>query len=112
MNPKAKGLLGLALTFIGILMFFINIRVGGFMFGRSSKAGLIFLIMGIDFVIYIVKKEKVYLYILFVLMLLLLIMVILNLRIYLASMSLFKYMLIAGCTFGGIGLFISAKKEY
>lgn len=102
-------LAGVIMFIIGIILLFSNIRVSGFGYFRMGKAGLLLLLMGIDFILMIMKPNKIWTIGMIVLAILLVVSVILNLRVYLVGMSLFKYLGIAILIFGGIGLFLKSK---
>ena len=102
-------LIGVIMFLIGIILFFSNVRVSGFRYFYFGKAGLLLLLIGIDFVLMLVKPNKIWTIGMIILCILLVVSIILNLRIYLVGMSFFKYLGIAILTFGGIGLFLKSK---
>lgn len=111
-NLNYKKIFGIIFFLLGIAVLVSNIKVGGFYFGRgAASGGFILLLMGIDFVLMIMKKDKIYKMAMILLSILLIISVITNIRVFLGGMSLIKYILIAGFMFGGIGLFLKGKEE-
>ena len=102
---------GIIAFVIGFIILISNIRVSGLWGFAGGKAGIILILIGIDFILIMVKKNKLSLVLMAVLIVLLILSVILNLRVYLMGMSLFKYLLITVLIFGGIGLIIKSKKD-
>lgn len=102
---------GIICFILGIVLLISNIRVSGLWGFAGGKAGILLLLMGIDFILMIVKPKKVFSILMGILAVLLIISVIINLRVYLVGMSLFKYLLIAVLIFGGIGLTLKSRTD-
>lgn len=103
-------LVGVLMFIAGVVLLFANIRVGGSFFGMRG-AGILFLLMGIDFVALIVKPNKIFGIIMALLVVALIVMVIIKMRIYLIPMSMFKWIGIALLIFGGTGLIIKGRSK-
>lgn len=105
-----KKVFGIIFFLLGLGFLISNVRVSGFYFGRGAfMSGLFLLLMGIDFIFIIIKKDKMYKIVMILLSILLLISIITNTRVFLGGMSVIKYILIIGCIFGGIGLYLKGK---
>lgn len=104
MDKKIMKILGICLLVVGLIMFISNIRVGGFTYFRLGWGGWVLLLMGIDFILIIMKPNKIFYILMAILAILLIVSIITNMRIYMTHMSLLKWFVIAGCMFGGAGL--------
>jgi hypothetical protein len=101
-------ILGLISFIVGIILLLSHVRVGSFWY-FGARAGWIFLLMGIDFVLIILKPNKICYIVMIILAIILFIAIIMNLRVYLIGMSLFKFIGIFILIFGGIGLVLKSK---
>jgi len=110
-DKKLMKIAGLVMLAIGLFLFLSHMRVTSFSFYRMGWAGIIMLVMGIDLVLMIVKPNKIFTIAMGVLAVLLIISIILNMRIYLTHMSMFKWIAIAICMFGGAGLTIKGLSK-
>jgi len=108
-KAKMMRILGIAFILSGLILLLTNIQTGGWFGGRSGKIGFIFVLITIDFVLMMIKPQKIFKILLIALILLLIIIAILNLRIYLASMSILKLLFMLGIIATGIALLFKSK---
>lgn len=100
---------GIVCFIVGVILLLANVRVAGMGFFTFNKGGIILLLMGIDFILMVWRPEKIFDYIMMILSIILIFMIMKNVRVYLVGMSLLKYVAIAICLFGGIGLILKSK---
>lgn len=108
MSKKDFKIIGIIMIILGLVLLFMNIRVGGAFFG--NKVGIWLLLIGVDFVAIMAKPKKIFYIIMGILVIGLVVSTILNMRLFLHSMSFFKWLMITVLLFGGIGFVIKSKE--
>ena len=114
MNKKdLKKLSGYLLITLGLFIFISNIKISGrgfFIFNTFNISGFILLLIIINFVLLFLKYRKLWVITLIGLFVILLFSVLLRIRVFLETISIFEFLIIAILISSGTAIIIKQKR--
>lgn len=100
---------GLLMTVIGVLLFFSIVRVGSFSLfhlGRSNAGPVLLIVWCLILTAFVIFRSAILELLLALTTIALIIVIILNVRIYVVTTSMIRFLAILALIFGGAGLMI------
>ena len=101
--------IGLVMTVLGVLLFFSIVRVGSFSLfhlGRNNAGPVLLIIWCLLLTLFVIYRSVVFELLLALTTIALIIVIILNVRIYVVTTSMIRFLAILALIFGGAGLMI------